>query len=78
MGDNELFRAIQLIRDKQWDEAHELVQSRRDSIACWIHGWLHRQEGDLGNARYWYNLANQPFNDTEPGEELERIEQAIG
>ncbi|MCS6877511.1 MAG: hypothetical protein N2038_08425 [Geminicoccaceae bacterium] len=41
-----------------WDRAHRLVQAHEDDPACaWVHAWLHRIEGDLGNAGYWYRRA---------------------
>jgi len=27
---------------------------------AWVHAYLHRVEGDLGNARYWYRQAQRP------------------
>lgn len=73
MTHDHLIEAIQLIRQGQWDQAHELVQSGRDPFSCWIHAWLHRQEGDLSNANYWYSAAGKgdPYCDLQ--EELERI-----
>jgi len=43
-----------------WDAAHEVVQERSDRDAEWIHAFLHRDEGDLGNAGYWYRRAGRP------------------
>ncbi|HEY0981441.1 MULTISPECIES: hypothetical protein [unclassified Schlesneria] len=43
-----------------WDRAHELVQDDGSSNAAWVHAYLHRVEGDLGNARYWYRRAGKP------------------
>lgn len=40
-----------------WDGAHNIVQDINGSMACKIHGYLHRKEGDLGNAGYWYARA---------------------
>ena len=46
----------------RWREAHEIVQQDEESeMACWIHAVLHRQEGDLPNARYWYREAGREF-----------------
>lgn len=42
-----------------WEKAHTLVQDRNDSTAAWIHAYLHRKEGDTGNADYWYRRAGQ-------------------
>jgi len=44
----------------EWDRAHDLVQDDESAEAAWIHAWLHRQEGDLSNAAYWYRRAGRP------------------
>jgi hypothetical protein len=43
-----------------WEAAHELAQAQSDAQGAWVHAWLHRIEGDLGNADYWYQRAGQP------------------
>jgi hypothetical protein len=43
-----------------WDEAHQIVQDEGTADAAWVHAYLHRVEGDLGNAGYWYRRANKP------------------
>jgi hypothetical protein len=48
-------------RRGDWDTAHEIVQDLSDRNAAWIHAYLHRKEGDEGNARYWYRQAGQSF-----------------
>lgn len=50
-------QALELALDGQWDDAHRLVQSHGDAMSCRIHACLHRQEGDLANAGYWYRRA---------------------
>lgn len=45
----------------EWDRAHTLVQDEPGPDAAWVHAYLHRAEGDLGNAAYWYRLAHQPM-----------------
>ena len=42
-----------------WDKAHNIVQEINTDTASWIHAYLHRVEGDLGNANYWYNRAGK-------------------
>jgi len=32
----------------------------QSAAAAWVHAYLHRKEGDLDNARYWYRKAKQP------------------
>ena len=43
-----------------WNAAHELAQAQDDADGAWVHAWLHRIEGDLGNADYWYRRARRP------------------
>jgi hypothetical protein len=43
-----------------WAEAHELAQESPGCDGAWVHAWLHRIEGDLSNAAYWYRHASQP------------------
>ena len=40
-----------------WDAAHKIVQDEDDANSAWVHAYLHRVEGDLGNAGYWYRRA---------------------
>ncbi len=47
-------------REGDWHAAHELAQAQGDAQAAWVHAWLHRIEGDLGNADYWYRRAHRP------------------
>jgi hypothetical protein len=44
-----------------WDQAHELANGVDDPTGAWVHAYLHRKEGDLGNAGYWYRRASQPI-----------------
>jgi hypothetical protein len=43
-----------------WEKAHETAQDMSDTVGAWIHAYLHRKEGDLGNAAYWYRRAGKP------------------
>lgn len=43
-----------------WDRAHRVVMDATGEAAAWVHAYLHRREGDLDNARYWYRLAKRP------------------
>jgi hypothetical protein len=58
-----LSRALQALwHDKKgnWQKAHDLVQNANDADSAWVHAYLHRKEGDLSNARYWYRRIGQP------------------
>jgi hypothetical protein len=43
-----------------WIQAHEIAQDEESTDAAWVHAYLHRKEGDTGNAAYWYRQARQP------------------
>ena len=43
-----------------WKKAHTLCQEPGSVMGDWIHAYLHRVEGDPGNAAYWYARAKQP------------------
>jgi len=42
-----------------WTKAHEIAQAHDDAACAWVHAYLHRVEGDLGNAAYWYRRADK-------------------
>ena len=44
----------------EWDKAHTIVMDEADKDCAWVHAYLHRVEGDLGNAGYWYRQAGKP------------------
>ena len=43
-----------------WHAAHALAQAQDDAEGAWVHAYLHRVEGDLANAGYWYRRAGRP------------------
>jgi hypothetical protein len=43
-----------------WTRAHECAQRDEGKTGASVHAYLHRKEGDLSNARYWYNRAGRP------------------
>lgn len=58
-------QVLWLAKAGDWHGAHDIAQDLPNPNGAWLHAHLHRQEGDLGNASYWYHLANQsvPPND---------------
>ncbi len=42
-----------------WDRAHTLAQAADNRDGDWVHAYLHRKEGDVGNAGYWYARAGR-------------------
>jgi hypothetical protein len=57
----------------EWDAAHKIVQDESDANSAWVHAYLHRVEGDLSNAGYWYRQAGQPVAKDSLENEWERI-----
>ncbi len=58
MGEgNLLIAALALCREGKWDDAHKIVQQDNSRLSAWLHGVIHQEEGDLSNARYWFNRA---------------------
>jgi len=53
-------RALWLAKKGRWDDAHDVVNDMPSAMGSWIHAYLHRIEGDLGNAAYWYAKARRP------------------
>jgi hypothetical protein len=60
-----------------WDQAHKIVQDEATADAAWVHAYLHRVEGDLGNAGYWYRQAGQPVAAGSLETEWERIASTL-
>jgi len=42
-----------------WHKAHSLIDSLDDRNSSWVHAYLHRKEGDISNADYWYSRAHK-------------------
>ncbi len=61
----------------EWATAHELVQDCPGPEAAWVHGYLHRKEGDRSNAAYWYRLAERPFCELSLEDEWADITRAL-
>lgn len=45
--------------NERWTEAHKLAQKEENETGAWVHAHLHRVEGDLKNAGYWYGRAKR-------------------
>jgi len=61
----------------EWDKAHGVAQDVDDETGAWVHAYLHRKEGDLSNAAYWYRRAQRPVASDSLEEEWIRIVTAI-
>jgi hypothetical protein len=71
------FAALWWAAKGNWDQAHRIVQDESDANSAWVHAYLHRVEGDLGNAGYWYRQAGQPVAKDSLQAEWERITSAL-
>lgn len=60
-----------------WDAAHQLAQAQDDATGAWVHAYLHRVEGDLANAGYWYRRAGKPASSAPLKEEWDEIATAL-
>jgi cellobiose-specific phosphotransferase system component IIA len=65
--------------DKQgdWNQAHQIVQNAGDADSAWVHAYLHRKEGDLSNARYWYNRSGRLEAEVDLNQEWKQITQEL-
>ena len=60
-----------------WGKAHESAQQDEGAAGAWVHAYLHRKEGDLSNAGYWYGRAGKPQADVSLDEEWTEIVTAL-
>lgn len=67
-GVNPCLTALWYDAKQDWEQAHNIAQDIQDQGGSWVHAYLHRKEGDPGNARYWYNKAGRHM----PGYDLEK------
>ncbi len=80
LSNAQLAEAVGSALSGDWKAAHEIVQEdEQDEFACWIHAGLHRIEGDLPNAQYWYARCGRRLRKAvSPQDELREIDAALG
>lgn len=74
---DDLLRAMWMLRKGDWNGAHDLVSEISTKMASRIHAHLHRVEGDLSNAGYWYGHAGVKKESCPLDEEWESIVRAL-
>ena len=62
---------------QDWEMSHNIAQDISDDNGSWIHAYLHRKEGDEGNAGYWYRRARKPFPQVSLDREWEDLVKAL-
>lgn len=77
MSIHALVEALRMEAKGDWEQAHELAQEIESPEAAWVHAYLHRREGDPGNAAYWYRRAGKPVCAGPLDEERTAIEAAL-
>ena len=68
-----LLQALWYEAKGEWGTAHNLAQDVHTPDGSWIHAYLHRVEGDISNAQYWYHKANRKMPKVSLKEEWEDI-----
>ena len=69
--------ALRWMAKGDWERAHHLVNDLDGGEAAWVHAHLHRVEGDLGNAHYWYRRAEKAPSAATLEAEREAIAKAL-
>lgn len=60
-----------------WERAHTCAQDDSSAAGSWVHAYLHRKEGELGNASYWYSRAGRPIPKAGLAQEWEEIAREL-
>ena len=76
-GVSEALQALWYDAQDYWDVAHRILQGESDQTQDWVHAYLHRKEGDLSNAGYWYRRAGKSMPDQSLEAEWEAIAAAL-
>jgi hypothetical protein len=63
--------------NNHWEQSHDIIQALEDPDAAWIHAYLHRKEGDIWNADYWYRKAGKTRPSISLDEEWAEIVNAL-
>ena len=56
-----------------WTQAHGMVDELETKEGMAVHAYLHRKEGSLSNADYWYDRAGRKFHRPELEEEWQAL-----
>ena len=76
-GSSPALSALWLDAKGDWEGAHVAAQADEGGAGDWVHAYLHRKEGDAGNAAYWYRRAGKPACKASLDEEWAAIVEAM-
>lgn len=68
-----LLKALWYDGKNDWEGSHNIAQDIDDKNGSWVHAYLHRKEGDISNARYWYSRAGKQESKLSLKEEWESL-----
>ena len=74
---SEVLQALWFDKKGDWDRAHQIVQAVLSADGSWVHAYLHREEGDLWNARYWYSRAGRAESKVDLAAEWKEIAEFL-
>jgi hypothetical protein len=74
---NQLLSALWQDAKGNWSSAHSIAQEVDGPMGYRVHAYLHRKEGDLSNAGYWYNRAGKARPDVDTKTEWEQLVRAL-
>ncbi|MGE0771221.1 MAG: hypothetical protein AB7K37_05885 [Cyclobacteriaceae bacterium] len=72
-----LLEALWFVGKDDWDRAHEIAQEDHSDEGSWVHAYLHRVEGDVSNALYWYGRAGKKMPTCTATEEWRQITERL-
>ena len=76
-GLSPLLQALWYDGKNDWTGSHNIAQDIHTNDGSWIHAYLHRKEGDPGNAAYWYRKAGKPVPTVSLEKEWENLVTAL-
>jgi hypothetical protein len=74
---SDALKALWYDANDDWHAAHTHAQAQDDAMGAWVHAYLHRKEGDLSNAAYWYRRAGRTATTIPLSDEWEVITAAL-
>ena len=74
---SETFTSLWWDKKGNWDKAHSIAQEIPTEQGSAVHAYLHREEGVLWNADYWYNRAGRQRPDISLEEEWQLLAEEM-